>query len=316
MYILKFFGDILSKDLFLGMLFRGCVWDQLTHFYLAFHWLSKSQPPNCCLLTKAGTHLQGRLINIFTSLSLSGFCLRWRMEVTNELFILLGEEGKWGVWWLSCDLASSLSSWTLVTVCTMPGPWRWLWTWLLHFGKSIWGLMVHLTGGKEGHPLSLPWVAGGRKVSVKLEVGAPWGLDSHGGRVTIVSSERNFTLLKIYFYYFKLGICLHGGMNPSPGRGYQIPWHWSYKCLWTVQCGCGDSIFRSLARAVLSWRTLRVNRLWTPILFIVFPMDRDNACPWRSLWQLLITFRDTLTHDMTSAVDLTAPMWVQMVWAS
>lgn len=27
-------------------------------------------------LTKAGTHLQGRLINIFTSLSLSGFCLR------------------------------------------------------------------------------------------------------------------------------------------------------------------------------------------------------------------------------------------------
>lgn len=172
MYILKFFGDILSKDLFLGMLFRGCVWDQLTHFYLAFHWLSKSQPPNCCLLTKAGTHLQGRLINIFTSLSLSGFCLRWRMEVTNELFILLGEEGKWGVWWLSCDLASSLSSWTLVTACTMPGPWWWLWTWLLHFGKSIWGLMVHLTGGKEGHPPCLPWVAGGRKVSVKLEVGA------------------------------------------------------------------------------------------------------------------------------------------------
>lgn len=59
MYILKFFGDILSKDLFLGMLFRGCVWDQLTHFYLAFHWLSKSQPPNCCLLTKAGLICKG-----------------------------------------------------------------------------------------------------------------------------------------------------------------------------------------------------------------------------------------------------------------
>lgn len=63
------------------------------------------------------------------------------MEVTNELFILLGG-GKWGVRWLSCELASSLSPRTLVIACTMHGGGCELgWSTLENACEALWSIL-------------------------------------------------------------------------------------------------------------------------------------------------------------------------------